>query len=714
MNTRQKQLHKILCEAMNDIIGFQLNENDTVAIRTAKNKIMQQLKTAIQKNASVKNGSKDSVWNANKESLEDVASRLGINLDFDQNEYNNKMNTATLDEMTDAIKDAADELSLYVNSQGAVKFGDMKKDMSQGHYYYLLRMKDMIDRLSLSYLYDTKNAGVLKTADQRYGIKYNFDKDNNFTGIDASNFNLSNNFEANARKWANIGTRKESLKGKSEEEIQALYKRQILERYVEATYGMNVEMPGDAFTLGNQKLPSDTLVINFTSAHRCPAWNDCVVKYACYARGSEHGYNLLYKKNTRLNLMWETGRRDEKLMKGLFQMVRAYLVNYKKLTSLINKKGREEFKAQQQQQQQSQPQPPSLFGEARRHKKPKYKNIPEKDIYDTPLTEYADILKEHRTEVLRATKVRLNEDGDFIGQWLLDAWDEFAGELKAIGVSTTAYTCRNLQYGRLKNIIINASSFAIGRGQGEDGKAAKVISKYFYAIPANAYDEYEETYDDGKGNLVGKPLLYTAKDDFGREQNYIHVHVLPLVDINTGEPTGGFYYKCPCERIDVNDMGNPLPFARVKSGKNAGKIKINKDTGKPDYEKLNCFNCRMCYQDRDPNSITGYDGKGNLYVFVRLHGNFTDEFNNEMASKIRKDDPKSQYGVPLNYYNLIKAKMQQNTIESKEVKEIVEDMMPNIAKDAKPMVNTAKEGIKHITRHAIGSMNARLSGLVKS
>lgn len=692
---------------MNDIIGFQLNEDDTVAIRTAKNKIMQQLKTAIQKNASVKNGRKDSAWNANKESLEDVASRLGINLDFDQNEYNNKMNTATLDEMTKAIQEAAMELSKYVNSQGAVKFGDMKKDMPLEQYYYLLRMKDMIDKLSLSYLYDTKNAGVLKTTDQRYGIKYNFDKNNNFTGIDASNFNLNNNFEANARKWANIGTRKESLKGKSEEEIQALYKRQILERYVEATYGMNVEMPVDAFTYGNQKLPSDTLVINFTSAHRCPAWNDCVVKYACYARGSEHGYNLLYKKNTRLNLMWEAGRRDPELMKDLFQMVRAYLVNYRKLTSLINKKGREDFKAQQQQQYLQQP---NLFGEA---KKPKYQNIKQKDIYENPLTQYADIFKEHRTEVLRATKVRLNEDGDFIGQWLLDAWDEFAGELKAIGVSTTAYTCRNLQYGRLKNIIINASSFAIGKGQGENGNAAKVISKYFYAIPAQAYDEYEETYDDGKGNLVGKPLLYTAKDEFGNEQNYIHVHVLPLVDINTGEPTGGYYHKCPCERIDVNVNGNPLPFAKVKRGKNAGKIKINKSTGKPDYEKLNCFNCRMCYQDRDPNSIIGYPGTGNLYVFVRLHGNFTDEFNNEMASKIRKDDPKSQYGVPLNYYNLIKAKMQQNTVESKEVKEIVEDMMPNIAKDAKPMVNTAKEGIKHITRHAIGSMNAKLSGLAK-
>lgn len=271
---------------MNDIIGFQLNEDDTVAIRTAKNKIMQQLKTAIQNNASVKNGRKDSVWNANKESLEDVASRLGINLDFDQNEYNNKMNTATLDEMTNAIQKAAAKLSKYVNSQGAVKFGDMKKDMSLNEYYNLLRMKDMIDRLSLSYLYDTQNAGVLRTADERYGIKYNFDKDNNFKGIDASNFNLNNNFEDNARKWGNKGTRKDSLKGKSEEEIQALYKRQILERYVEATYGMNVDMPVDAFTYGNNKLPSDTLVINFTSAHRCPAWNDCVVKYACYARGS--------------------------------------------------------------------------------------------------------------------------------------------------------------------------------------------------------------------------------------------------------------------------------------------------------------------------------------------------------------------------------------------------------------------------------------------
>ena len=142
MNTRQKRLHKILCEAMNDIIGFQLNEDDTVAIRTAKNKIMQQLKTAIQNNASVKNGRKDSAWNANKESLEDVASRLGINLDLDQNEYNNKMNTATLDDMTNAIQKAAAELSKYVNSQGSLKFAQMKSEMPQEHYYYLLRMKD--------------------------------------------------------------------------------------------------------------------------------------------------------------------------------------------------------------------------------------------------------------------------------------------------------------------------------------------------------------------------------------------------------------------------------------------------------------------------------------------------------------------------------------------------------------------------------------------
>ena len=143
MNTRQKRLHKILCEAMNDIIGFQLNENDTVAIRTAKDKIMQQLKTVIQNNTSVKNGSKDSAWNANKESLEDVASRLGINLNFNQNEFNDKLNSTSLDEMTDAIKEAADELSNYVNSQGSVKFVEMRKAFSQKYYYYLLRMKDM-------------------------------------------------------------------------------------------------------------------------------------------------------------------------------------------------------------------------------------------------------------------------------------------------------------------------------------------------------------------------------------------------------------------------------------------------------------------------------------------------------------------------------------------------------------------------------------------
>lgn len=731
MNSKQRNLHKILCESINDIIGFNINEDysqqiddiqkqkGTNAIKNAKTKIMQQLEKAVQANASIKNGSNDSSWNAKQETLSDVAERLGINLDFNQTSYNNRIASTSLDEITKAIQEASIELNKYVTSNGSIKFNKMKEEMPQEHYNYLLRMKDTIDRLSLSYLYDTKNAAMLTTGDERYGIKYQYDDNRKVIGVDTSNFDLNTDFEKNAESWGKQGTRKDSLKGKSKEEIQALYKASIVERYVNAKYGMNVEIPSEAFTIGNNKLPNDTLVINFTSAYRCPAWNECLVKYACYASGTERGYIDSYRKNTRLNLMWEAGRRDPELMKALFQMVRAYLVDYRKLTSLINKKGREEFAEKQKQQTQQiqqipQNQDTNVFSEARRPAKPKYKNVQEVEIYDTPLTEYADILQEHKTDILRATKVRLNENGDFIGQWLLDAWDEFSGELKSIGVSTTAYTCRNLQFGKLKNIIINASKMEIGMGQGENGKAANVISKYFYAIPAKAYDEYQETYGDGKGNLVDKPLLYTAKDDFGATQDYIHVHALPLVDPTTGKPTGGYYYKCPCERLDVSPDGNPLKIATIKKGKNAGKPKINKETGKPEYQKLNCFNCRMCYQDRDKNTIVGYPGSGNLYVFVRLHGKFTDEFNDEVAKKIRSKDP--QYGVPQNYFEMHKNKPQQVSTESNDVQKIVEDMMPNIvqtAQNKQQQVNTMKEGIKHVTRHAIGSMNAKLSGMVK-
>ena len=63
----------------------------------------------------------------------------------------------------------------------------------------------------------------------------------------------------------------------------------------------------------------------------------------------------------------------------------------------------------------------------------------------------------------RIDYIRLNENGDFVGQWLVDAWDNEAGKYQPYGVNVSAYTCRHLNYEGIKNIIIN-TSFKDGKG----------------------------------------------------------------------------------------------------------------------------------------------------------------------------------------------------------------------------------------------------------
>ena len=47
------------------------------------------------------------------------------------------------------------------------------------------------------------------------------------------------------------------------------------------------------------KVPENTLIVNFTTAIGCPAWNECLVKHACYARQTEKGKPSVYDGNDR-------------------------------------------------------------------------------------------------------------------------------------------------------------------------------------------------------------------------------------------------------------------------------------------------------------------------------------------------------------------------------------------------------------------------------
>ena len=180
---------------------------------------------------------------------------------------------------------------------------------------------------------------------------------------------------------------------------------------------------------------------------------------------------------------------------------------------------------------------------------------------------------------VRVKDIRINENGDFINQDMMEEFDEhIAGQFALLGVQCAAYSCRNLQFGKLKNIIINASRTAM------NGDA---IERYFVALPSDMYELFDDTFNsydveaDVKGSIgklrQPKPLFKVTVGPDGTPVNGIQE---------------GYYYKCPCGREDF------------KLGSN-GK----------DYT-VNCYNCHMCYEHAEGVPR----GAGKMYVFVKAHG----------------------------------------------------------------------------------------------
>lgn len=285
--------------------------------------------------------------------------------------------------------------------------------------------------------------------------------------------------------------------------------------------------------------------------------------------------------------------------------------------------------------------------------------------------------------ILRATKVRLNEEGDFIGQWLLDAIDEFAGELKALGITTTAYTCRNLNFKKIKNIVINASRTFVGRD--ENGNVADAVARYFYAIPAHMYDAFAETYENQEGEVSSPSFVV---DENG--ERHIIPKPLPLFDVKSGQPTGDYYYKCPCERT-TDSEGQIIPGLAKR--KNTQTKDISKQ-----YYPLNCFDCRTCYQPKAENL------GGRLFVLVRLHGSAIKGFDEKLAAQARED-----LGVAENYLPQAQLEYQMSFAknESKELAQFKYNMLCEELENAG--INVEDEAIKSIAQHGIDSMNQKLS-----
>ena len=526
-------------------------------------------------------------------------------------------------------------------------------------------------------------------------------------GYDIENLDLTNVTNDEIYRYFKTGTRQDHHFGENKDNptygemaemakngdenaltsLKNLYFKAMFNKMLNSKFGYDFKMPSAMYTYGNSKLPNDTLVINFTTAHRCPAWNECLVGYACYARGSEHNYEGLHKKNSNLHMMWQTAHKDPELLAAMFKVIKMQLINPSNMAgALLNnpKTSQKWFKKLNNQNGELTPLK-GLFNRLGTSKnnilaEPKWnsgKNKNNDEIEDmgenttllgTALNEY--ISKTNKNKPLKMPKgarenlamliyshdfgeifdkqdltiikndpksfrakfIRLNEEGDFIGQWLLDAFDKFAGDLKLVGISTAAYTCRNLNFTKIKNIIINASTINVGtKGADDMGGSSNAIARRFFAVSSELYNNLEDTYvpTGRKLRYVVPPKSERKKEDYDGSKPLIplhkmgdgfHVKYAPKPYVNDSETTN------PEEYMDMFDANGPTLKKRLYYKCPCGRHGDILEKGKP--IKMNCYLCRMCYEPKDKNI-------GELYVLVEVHGDNIDSFDMNNANQKR-------------------------------------------------------------------------------
>lgn len=630
LNISKEQYKRMLVESnVNNWINasiqlFEDEENGSNDIKSVNDKYIKNAKNKIGKRIS------DRVVN-NDANLLQKANEIGINFDYDAEQLMDKkkklfqkLNVSS--EITRRIKQVISVLKKVTAPDGGIQHSKLmtmcNAQPSQAYgmsYEQILRYKDFIDSQDLRYLYDKSVLGV-KDKVNKFGVNVD---DNGKVTYGKLNFN--NITDAHLKQWLSggEGDNKRSNKFTDDEAIVQM-KSNLVNRYLMSEYGIKFNIPN--FALGNEKVKG-ALMINFTSAFRCPAWNECIVKHACYARAGEGTYYDNQKtSNDKKHLMWEACQGDPELTSYVYEMLKAYVVNWGE----VAKQGG--FNDEQIDELIS-------------------KNFSEID------PSILEVIK----KCVRVTDIRLNENGDFIGQWLLDEFDRFAGDFKLIGVNTAAYSCRNLNFKGIKNIVINASRMTM------EGDA---IVRYFYAIPEVMYNAFEDTYES---------------KDIVNDYNAVHRVPKPLFNAK-GQPNGSFYYKCPCSREDFTING------------------VSSTKGKGGKVHVNCYQCHLCYEGLDDEMKNNLSqGNGKFFVFVKAHGSKANELTNKRELEII-----NKVGVPQSYQRGLRA----------TGKEYVYDKNLNIQDSRqinKPILTeseAANEAYNEIASNAIYSMNEKMRGLI--
>jgi hypothetical protein len=120
------------------------------------------------------------------------------------------------------------------------------------------------------------------------------------------------------------------------------------DEFLSQKYG--VEITKDAniatgmFSLGNAKLSDDTLIINFTSALRCPSLALCpITQKACYAVAGENRLSDVRRKNLKVDEFWRAAR--DKYRAGFADAIeRVFGIARKYIEGLNEKKPNGEYK----------------------------------------------------------------------------------------------------------------------------------------------------------------------------------------------------------------------------------------------------------------------------------------------------------------------------------------------------------------------------------
>ena len=126
---------------------------------------------------------------------------------------------------------------------------------------------------------------------------------------------------------------------------------------------------------------------------------------------------------------------------------------------------------------------------------------------------------------VRIRYIRISEEGDFPDQDTLEFCDKLAGHIKAkYGIQAAAYTHRQLDYSKVKNIIINASDYRI-----------KNATRYFICTDKKSWAELPDGMSNGETNPGG---IDTSNGVFKCDCNCRKCYFCYRTKEENGEPEG--------------------------------------------------------------------------------------------------------------------------------------------------------------------------------